>query len=104
MVCHIRMAIALRRLTGPPQGPCQFPTLGFVVARYEQVQSFVPEEFWFIYLSLSQGARDERKETEFTWRRGRLFDREIAILIYELVLERPLATVTKVTKKNVKKW
>ena len=29
-------------------GPCQIPTLGFVVERYKKVQSFVPETFWFI--------------------------------------------------------
>lgn len=29
-------------------GSCQFPTLGFVVERYKQVQAFVPEPFWKI--------------------------------------------------------
>ena len=27
-------------------GSCQFPTLGFVVARFKEVQAFVPEPFW----------------------------------------------------------
>ena len=27
-------------------GSCQFPTLGFVVERYKQVQAFIPEPFW----------------------------------------------------------
>lgn len=27
-------------------GSCQFPTLGFVVERYKQVQQFIPEPFW----------------------------------------------------------
>ena len=27
-------------------GSCQFPTLGFVVERYKQVQEFVAEPFW----------------------------------------------------------
>lgn len=31
-------------------GPCQFPTLGFIVERYQAIQSFVPEEFWYIKL------------------------------------------------------
>lgn len=85
-------------------GPCQFPTLGFVVSRYEQVKSFVPETFWFIYLSLARDPRNEEDQTEFTWRRGRLFDLDIALVLYEFVLENVMATVTKVTKKNVKKW
>ncbi|KAG9045134.1 DNA topoisomerase [Tulasnella sp. UAMH 9824] len=85
-------------------GPCQFPTLGFVVSRYEQVKSFVPESFWFIYLSVARDPRNEEDQTEFTWRRGRLFDFDIAVALYEYVLENAMATVTKVTKKNVKKW
>ena len=27
-------------------GSCQFPTLGFVVERFKQLQQFVPEPFW----------------------------------------------------------
>ena len=27
-------------------GPCQFPTLGFVVRRFWEIESFVPEDFW----------------------------------------------------------
>ena len=27
-------------------GSCQFPTLGFVVARFKEVQAFVAEPFW----------------------------------------------------------
>ena len=30
-------------------GSCQFPTLGFVVERYKQVQQFVAEPFWKIH-------------------------------------------------------
>jgi hypothetical protein len=42
--------------------------------------------------------------TEFSWRRHRLFELESVFALYELVLENPLATVSKVTKKNTKKW
>jgi len=30
------------------KGPCQFPTLGFVVRRYLEVERFIPEPFWKI--------------------------------------------------------
>ncbi|KAH9008050.1 DNA topoisomerase, partial [Lactarius deliciosus] len=40
----------------------------------------------------------------FTWRRGHLFNFTVAYAIYEGVLEDNLARVTKVTKKNTKKW
>ena len=86
-------------------GPCQFPTLGFVVTRYEQVQSFVSEPFWYIYLALSRpGEYEEERLNVFGWKRGNLFDYDVAYMLYEMVLERPEARVTKVTNKNVKKW
>ncbi|KAJ4466376.1 DNA topoisomerase [Lentinula lateritia] len=87
-------------------GSCQYPTLGFVVSRYQDMQNFRAETFWFIYLSLirpsaSQGANEE---TRFNWRRGHLFDQDIAIVLYEHVLADPAAKVEKVVKKETKKW
>ena len=32
-------------------GPCQFPTLGFIVERHHQVVDFVAEPFWYIQLA-----------------------------------------------------
>jgi len=29
-------------------GSCQFPTLGFVVERYNDIHNFIPEKFWKI--------------------------------------------------------
>jgi DNA topoisomerase-3 len=29
-------------------GSCQFPTLGFVVERFNAVNNFIPEQFWKI--------------------------------------------------------
>jgi DNA topoisomerase-3 len=85
-------------------GPCQFPTLGFVVSRFDQVQAFKPEKFWYIYLALCHDVTRNREETPFTWRRGHLFDFPAAYAIYEGALEDNAARVTKVTKKNTKKW
>ena len=36
-------------------GPCQFPTLGFVVARYMQHTEFEPEDYWTIDVEYRQG-------------------------------------------------
>ena len=86
-------------------GPCQFPTLGFVVARYNKVKNFTPEQFWYIYLSLTRPSPtgDDPVETEFTWRRGHLFDLPAAWALYEAALESHMARVTKVTSKETKK-
>jgi hypothetical protein len=35
------------------------------------------------------------KVTEFHWARGRLFDYHIAVVLYQMCLEEPVATVTK---------
>ncbi|KAF3551966.1 hypothetical protein DY000_02002784 [Brassica cretica] len=32
-------------------GPCQFPTLGFIVERYWEIQAHEPEEFWTVNCS-----------------------------------------------------
>ena len=29
-------------------GPCQFPTLGFVIDRYKTIEDFIAEDFWRI--------------------------------------------------------
>lgn len=33
-------------------GPCQFPTLGFVVERWARIQTFIPEDFWKIDMTI----------------------------------------------------
>lgn len=86
------------------------------------MQSFVPETFWYIYLSLSRrrlgedGQENQKKgtkkgkageddeTTEFAWRRVRLFDFTASLAIYEHVLSNPLARVTKKNSKGTKKW
>ena len=37
-------------------GPCQFPTLGFVVERWARIETFVPEDFWLIDMSIRLNA------------------------------------------------
>ncbi|KAF7315785.1 DNA topoisomerase [Mycena indigotica] len=87
-------------------GPCQFPTLGFVVQRFLQVKNFVPEPFWYIFLSLSRpdASQGGNVVTEFKWRRGHLFDQDVSTAIYEHVADNRRAKVTKVQEKDTKKW
>ena len=81
-------------------GPCQFPTLGFVVDRYKQVQQFIPETFYKLRAVLSK----ESTHVEFSWSRGRLFSRPVAEIFLQVCLEQPEAQVTRVTSKNKSKW
>ncbi|CAN6459254.1 unnamed protein product [Victoria cruziana] len=71
-------------------GPCQFPTLGFVVERFWEIQSHELEEFWTINCSHDS----EDGSASFTWTRGHLFDYSSALIIYEMCVEEPTATVS----------
>ncbi|KAK4567071.1 hypothetical protein RGQ29_003062 [Quercus rubra] len=81
-------------------GPCQFPTLGFVVERYWEIQAHEPEEFWTINCSHKS---DEGIAT-FNWMRGHLFDYTCAVIIYEMCVQEPIATVTKVRQQEKLKY
>ncbi|KAG5528713.1 hypothetical protein RHGRI_029395 [Rhododendron griersonianum] len=69
-------------------GPCQFPTLGFIVERYWEIQSHEPEEFWTINCTHNS---DEGIAT-FNWMRGHMFDYTCAVIIYEMCIQEPAAT------------
>ncbi|XP_010546323.1 PREDICTED: DNA topoisomerase 3-alpha isoform X2 [Tarenaya hassleriana] len=73
-------------------GPCQFPTLGFVVERYWEIQAHEPEEYWTINCS----HRSEEGLATFNWMRGHLFDYAAAAILYEMCVEEPTATVMNV--------
>ncbi|CAN1231064.1 DNA topoisomerase 3-alpha [Linum grandiflorum] len=81
-------------------GPCQFPTLGFIVERYWEIQSHEPEEFWTINCTYTS---DEGNAT-FNWIRGHLFDYVSAVALYEMCVEEPTATVTKVQQQEKLKY
>jgi DNA topoisomerase-3 len=56
-------------------GPCQFPTLGFIVEQYIKSTCFIPESFFTIELSVISF------EEPLKWERGSLFDETFVILI-----------------------
>lgn len=89
-------------------GPCQFPTLGFVVDQYNRVQAFVPEAFWYIYVAIERPSEDPHSRdvetVEFKWRRNHLFDMETVVALYEQCVDEPMATVTSVETKPTTKW
>ncbi|MCD7472326.1 DNA topoisomerase 3-alpha [Datura stramonium] len=81
-------------------GPCQFPTLGFVVERYWEIQAHEPEQFWTINCTHNS---DEGSAT-FNWMRGHLFDYTCGVTIYEMCIQEPTATVTKVKQQEKLKY
>ncbi|XP_036692429.1 DNA topoisomerase 3-alpha isoform X1 [Balaenoptera musculus] len=81
-------------------GSCQFPTLGFVVERFKAIQAFVPETFHKIRVT-----HDHRDgAVEFSWKRHRLFNHTACLVLYQLCMEDPRATVVEVRSKAKSKW
>lgn len=93
-------SIVLAHASLSPPGSCQFPTLGFVVDRYNEVQNFVPEPFWYIFVALE---RDEFNVT-FKWKRNHLFDHQAVLVLFEQCVLQPEAAVTHVETKPASKW
>lgn len=81
-------------------GPCQFPTLGFVVDRYNKVRNFVPEEFWYIDLMVKK----DNKNVKFTWERGHLFDRMAATLLLEGCMDNNSPRIGAVNVRETTKY
>ncbi|KAJ0058184.1 hypothetical protein NL108_009054, partial [Boleophthalmus pectinirostris] len=81
-------------------GSCQFPTLGFVVERFKAIQAFIPETFFKIKV-----IHEVKEDTvEFSWKRNRLFNHTACLVLYQICMEDPMATVTSVTSKPKSKW
>ncbi|CAB9506981.1 topoisomerase 3-alpha [Seminavis robusta] len=98
-------------------GPCQFPTLGFIVERWARMETFVSEKFWSIELRITvpvPGADNDQnvnpqpgrtRSIEFTWKRGRLYDRLMTLVLYESCMDaRDQATVIDLRGTQKKKW
>ncbi|KAH3902073.1 related to DNA topoisomerase 3 [Saccharomycodes ludwigii] len=86
-------------------GPCQFPTLGFVVDRDDRIEKFVPENFWYLEISIKRDNTDGG-QIKLQWKRGHLFDRLIVYTIYEHCVETGGATakVTNIVSKPTSKY
>ena len=62
-------------------GSCQFPTLGFIVERYNAIQDFVSEPFWKLKVVWEP---NEEEKVEFLWKRHHLFHQ----LAVQILLDR----------------
>ncbi|KFP89839.1 DNA topoisomerase 3-alpha, partial [Apaloderma vittatum] len=81
-------------------GSCQFPTLGFVVERFKAIQAFVPEAFYKIKVTHDH----EDGSVVFNWKRNRLFNHTACLVLYQICMEDPVATVVEVGSKPKSKW
>ena len=104
----------------------RFPTLGFVVERWARIETFVPEDFWYIDMSITVNAdgtivdsnqqnnnssdsrgqqRTSRSKPIFLkWKRERLYDRVLTMALYENCLDAGEATIISLTGRPKNKW
>jgi len=91
-------------------GPCQFPTLGFVVERWARIETFVPEDFWSLQLSIRVSSdgdlnnNNQDRTVHFYWKRHRLYDRAVTLALYSAALEAETAVVTHLDGRPKHKW
>ena len=85
-------------------GSCQFPTLGFVVERWARIETFIPENFYVIKLSMKDPSSPGTREIAFHWKRDRLYDHLATLALYQLTLESSSARVVSTEGKETSKW
>lgn len=81
-------------------GPCQFPTMGFIINRYIEIIRFVPQPFWSIAVS----HKKDNIALSFNWKRRRLFEEHACLAFYSKIMECPKARVTSVVGKHKSNW
>lgn len=81
-------------------GSCQFPTLGFVVERYREIENFKVEPFWKLVVEHTR----QGQKVDFAWAQNRLFDREMVNVFYDDCMEAGSAKVEYVTRKPKTRW
>lgn len=102
-------------------GPCQFPTLGFVVERWARIETFIPEDFWHLDLAISvddtyhqqsreedqsaaRGRTQQNRTIHFSWKLGYLYDKLLTTVLFEECLEAGEAVVTAMNGRPRNKW
>jgi DNA topoisomerase-3 len=80
-------------------GPCQFPTLGFVVDQYWKHKHFKSDPFWHIDLDVVKSG----VKATLNWKRVRLFDHLVCLVIYQNLLDNTRCQVIDVKKRPAMK-
>lgn len=82
-------------------GPCQLPTLGFVVKRQLEIEKFEPEQYWTVDMKLQ---RAQGVLAKFAWGRDRLFSYLASVVLYESCVEAGEAVVKAVQRAERTKF
>lgn len=87
-------------------GPCQIPTLGFVVERARERERFVSEMFWTLKILVRRTGRGvddgEIVENEFRWKRGKVFDRNCVVHFYRRLVGKDVVISMKKVSERIK--
>mmetsp|Transcript_6890 Transcript_6890/g.19941 ORF Transcript_6890/g.19941 Transcript_6890/m.19941 type:complete len:878 (+) Transcript_6890:797-3430(+) len=80
-------------------GPCQTPTMGFVVQRHIDIETFTPEPFWVLELGILKRGRRLRA----LWESGRSFNKTKTEALVQKALEaNATAVVSNVVTRDKK--
>nr|CAB3457482.1 unnamed protein product [Digitaria exilis] len=77
-------------------GPCQTPTLGFCVQRYQQITTFKPEKFWSLKTYIIKAG----DEIQLEWDRKKLFDFDVTVMFQKMVASDGTLKVADVSVKE----
>lgn len=80
-------------------GPCQIPTLNFVVQRHYQVQNFIPERFYTLENAVL--SKDGLRSV-FRWKRSSIFDKNCVVHFYNLMYEGRAVVTDKTVSRREK--
>jgi DNA topoisomerase-3 len=78
-------------------GPCQTPTLGFCVQRHDQIQTFKPEQYWVVKVTIKT---KDGEDVNLDWKRVRCFDKEVANMFLQQIKDQTQAKVVSVISKE----
>ncbi|XP_046748584.1 DNA topoisomerase 3-beta-1 [Diprion similis] len=74
-------------------GPCQTPTLGFCVQRHDEIQTFKPDPYWVVQVTVKSS---DGQDVVLNWNRVRCFDKEIANIFLAQVKEHVHARILSI--------
>lgn len=79
-------------------GPCQIPTLNFVVQRHNQILGFVPESFYTLENNVVK--KGESHTNCFKWKRGGVFDKNCVLYFHGLLAEGAAVITNKTVEEK----